>query len=88
MLEDTERTLPNIKAVGAAAAIVRDAAKVDVEIPILRVPDTHDALRMIAEANRDRTKAQRVLVTGSEGKTGFKAMLRHVLSRSIRAREP
>ncbi len=45
------------------------------DAPILVVKDTNKALRDIAIAIRDKSKAKRVQITGTEGKTGFKHLL-------------
>ncbi|WP_246270384.1 UDP-N-acetylmuramoylalanyl-D-glutamyl-2,6-diaminopimelate--D-alanyl-D-alanine ligase [Hongsoonwoonella zoysiae] len=52
--------------------------------PIVAVADPLEALRRLARAARQRTRAQIVAVTGSVGKTGTKEMLRLALSRSGR----
>lgn len=65
---------------GVSALIVPDDCKVDVQIPVLRVENTYMALRAIALEGTKRTRAKRLLVTGSYGKTGFKNHLYTVIS--------
>jgi UDP-N-acetylmuramoyl-tripeptide--D-alanyl-D-alanine ligase len=66
---------------GAAAAIVKrdyfGAAG-----PLIRVPDTLEALNALARAARARFHGRAVAVTGSAGKTGVKEMLRLALGAS------
>ena len=63
----------------AAGYIVGAGLVPDVAYPVLVVKSTVEALSAIAEANRDRAGAKRILVTGSVGKTNYKLMARHVL---------
>lgn len=65
------------KSKGAAAAIV--SRESDVEIPQLRVSDTHSALAGIARENRLRSEAKVIALTGSQGKTTVKEMLAAIL---------
>ena len=64
---------------GAAGAVVSRLAAVD--LPQLRVADTGSALARIARVNRERSTAKVLAVTGSQGKTTVKEMLRAILSR-------
>ena len=45
--------------------------------------DTWQALQAIAATVRDRARARRILVTGTEGKTGFTSQFRHLASGQI-----
>jgi UDP-N-acetylmuramoyl-tripeptide--D-alanyl-D-alanine ligase len=64
---------------GAAAAVV--ARDIFPENPLLlRVPDTFEALKGLAAAARERSRAKIVAVTGSVGKTGTKEALALLLS--------
>lgn len=65
---------------GVSALIIPDDCKVDVPIPVLRVENSYMALRAIALEGSERSRAKRVLVTGSYGKTGFKNHLYTVIS--------
>ena len=65
---------------GVVALIVRQDCEVGADIPVLRVENTYTALRNIALASTARSRAKRVLVTGSYGKTGFKNHLRTVIA--------
>ncbi|MBX9697085.1 MAG: UDP-N-acetylmuramoylalanyl-D-glutamyl-2, 6-diaminopimelate--D-alanyl-D-alanine ligase, partial [Alphaproteobacteria bacterium] len=62
---------------GAVAAIVHH--EVDVDIPVVRVGDTFEALKALAIEARRRTKAKLIGVTGSFGKTSTKEALKLVL---------
>lgn len=76
--------LAELHAAGAAGIVVpHNAVLSATDLPILRVDDSREALRRVAEANRDRTQARRILVTGTEGKTGLKIMLHHIMSRQL-----
>ncbi len=64
---------------GAAGAVVSRCQPAD--LPQLRVADTGLALARIAGINRERSSARVIAVTGSQGKTTVKEMLRNILSR-------
>lgn len=72
--------LSQVKAAGAVAAVV-DRVVEGVDLPQLVVSDTHAALTDLARAWRDRLTLKVVGVTGSNGKTSVKEMLRTVLGR-------
>ena len=66
----------------SAAAVIRKTS----EHPganLLRVEDTHQALRAIAKAARAKSSAKHILVTGTEGKTGFKILFSHLTTDQI-----
>jgi len=66
---------------GAAAALVsRVPADAPADLPLMRVSDTLVALRHLADAARRRSRAVRLAVTGSVGKTTTKEMLRLALA--------
>lgn len=70
--------------VGAvAAAVPRTAEGLPEDRPLLLVDDVREALKQLGLYARDQFAGKRVLVTGTEGKTGFKCMLGHVLSKQI-----
>ena len=62
---------------GAAGLLVSEA----VDTPHIRVADTMAALNALGAAARDRSRATRIGVTGSVGKTGVKEALKAALSR-------
>ncbi len=66
---------------GAALAIVEKTFDSAAAGPLLRVPDTLEALNALGRAGRARSSARIVAVTGSVGKTGTKEMLRLMLAR-------
>lgn len=63
---------------GAIGAIVSRIAAID--LPQLRVADTHAALGSIAASNRARSKARVIALTGSQGKTTVKELIGAILS--------
>ena len=65
------------QAQGAGAAIV--AKRVESDLPMLRVADTHKALGQIASVNRSRSNATVIAITGSQGKTTVKEMLGKII---------
>jgi len=76
--------LQNVFELGAAAAVVpRNAKGLPENRPLLLVDDVRETLEKLALHVRDRFTGKRVLVTGTEGKTGFKCMLGHVLAKQI-----
>jgi len=85
MKDDTHGRIPRMLERGAAAVMVErgwfetDAAKPG--IPLLVVEDTYRALRALATASRDKSVAKRILVTGTEGKTGAKYALNALIGR-------
>lgn len=84
------RTLEAVRkalAAGAVAAVVpADAPGLPEGLPVLRVDRVMAALDRMGYHVRDHLFAgKRVLVSGTEGKTGFKNMLHHVLSPQMSA---
>ena len=69
---------------GAVAAIIRDDSKITSDKPLLRVKDTKEAFKNISLQASNITKAKKVLVTGSFGKTGFKFHLNHIVKDQIK----
>lgn len=67
---------------GAALAIVAERRRVGAPGPLVRVPDTLQALEALGAAARARSGARIAAITGSVGKTGTKEALRLALSRS------
>ncbi|AXH13392.1 Mur ligase family protein [Halarcobacter bivalviorum] len=64
---------------GVSALIVKNDLEINTKIPILRVENTYQALKKLAEFASLKTEAKKVLITGSYGKTGFKSHLYHVI---------
>ena len=79
---DGNEFVPEADRRGAAAAVVSRFSGVD--LPQLRVADTGAALARIARRNRERATATVLAVTGSQGKTTVKELLRSILSREGR----
>ena len=69
-----------LKAGAAAAMVSRVPEAVEMEAPLLVVPNTQTGLSALGAGGRARSRAQVVGVTGSVGKTGTKEMLRLTLS--------
>jgi UDP-N-acetylmuramoyl-tripeptide--D-alanyl-D-alanine ligase len=69
-----------LKAGAGVAVIGREQRGRFAGSPLLIVPDVLEALRDLARAARERTRAKVVAVTGSVGKTGTKEALRLALS--------
>ncbi|MCJ8518422.1 UDP-N-acetylmuramoyl-tripeptide--D-alanyl-D-alanine ligase [Pseudorhizobium tarimense] len=70
---------------GASLIVVSEAklpAMGRLTVPMIVVDDVLAALGRLAEASRERSRAQIIAVTGSVGKTTTKEMLRHVLASS------
>jgi UDP-N-acetylmuramoyl-tripeptide--D-alanyl-D-alanine ligase len=83
---DAHEFLPQAKAQGAAAAVVRrGTSRVD-DLPFFEVDDTLAALGLLARARRRALppNAPVVAITGSSGKTSTKEMIRAVLATRYR----
>jgi len=65
-------------AAGAAAAMVHKP--VESSLPVVQVDDTLDGLWRLARSAVRRSKAQRIAITGSSGKTTAKAFLTQLLA--------
>ena len=65
---------------GAAAAVVCDSFRGSAEQPLLRVPDTLQALQRLAAYGRKSWGGQVVGVTGSAGKTSTKDIIAELLA--------
>jgi UDP-N-acetylmuramoyl-tripeptide--D-alanyl-D-alanine ligase len=66
---------------GAVAAVVSRIPESRPRIPMIRVDDTVKALGDLARYWRNSTKSKVIGVTGSNGKTTAKEMIRHILSK-------
>lgn len=71
-------------AAGASAVLASDADKVQGAGPALIVGDVLEGMRGLAAASRDRSRAKRIAVTGSVGKTSTKEALAACLAASGR----
>ena len=65
---------------GAVAAVV--TRKMDINLPMLHVDDGLNALAAVATITRERSKAQIIGITGSQGKTTVKEMVSSILSQA------
>ena len=75
--------LPAALRAGAAFAVVDENKLVSMgglKIPLIVVRDVLEAMTILGQVSRTRSKAQIIAVTGSVGKTSVKEMLRTVLS--------
>ncbi|RLA74262.1 MAG: hypothetical protein DRG78_21490, partial [Epsilonproteobacteria bacterium] len=80
-ITNSEGSLAKIFKNGASAAVIINKDLVTtIDKPLLLVEDSKKALEDIAFYVRDNIKIPRVLVTGTEGKTGFKNQLNTLLS--------
>lgn len=79
---DAHAFLPDARAAGAAAAVVRRGTPPVDGLPFFEVADPLAALGLLARARRRRfaTDAPVVAVTGSSGKTGTREMIRAALA--------
>ena len=78
---NSELSLDTIFKNGASAAVITDKNIIDsVSKPLLLVKDSKKALEQIAFYVRDSVNIPRILVTGTEGKTGYKNQLYTLLS--------
>lgn len=70
---------------GAVAAVVpRSAEGLPAGLPLLRVDHVTHALKVLGSHVRDHLyTGKRVIVTGTEGKTGFKCALHHILASQV-----
>ena len=75
---DGNNFIDEAKSKGAAAAIVSRVSEVD--LPQLKVPDSHIALGRLANLNRNRSSAKVIALTGSQGKTTVKEMIGSILN--------
>jgi UDP-N-acetylmuramoyl-tripeptide--D-alanyl-D-alanine ligase len=79
---DAHDFLAEAKAKGAAAAVVRQGVPAIPGLPVFPVPDTLEALGLLARAQRRALPAGSpvVAITGSSGKTSTKEMIRAALA--------
>jgi UDP-N-acetylmuramoyl-tripeptide--D-alanyl-D-alanine ligase len=78
---ESDRVLDMIIAQGAAAVVRKTSEYAGANL--LRVENTYKALRAIAKAVRAKSLAKHILVTGTEGKTGFKILFSHLTTDQI-----
>ncbi len=81
ILDSTQpKILKKMQEKGAAAIVSTGPKAYELTgLPTLVVENPKVALEKIAVCSRDRFQGKTVLVTGTEGKTGFKLLLAHVL---------
>lgn len=79
---ETQDVLNSLQQKEAVAMLRRNSPLLG-PVNLLRVDDTYQALLAIAVAARDKAPAKRVLVTGTDGKTGFKMQLHHLASGQV-----
>lgn len=80
-IPDTQHRLQEAFECGIVAAVVTPSADISAcSGPVLVVENSKNALERIAYYARDHYRIPRVLVTGTEGKTGFKNQLHFLLS--------
>lgn len=75
---DGHAFIPEAVARGASAIVCSDAAS-DISVPQLVVPDTLEALTMIAADYRNQLTCRVIALTGSNGKTSVKEMIAAIL---------
>jgi UDP-N-acetylmuramoyl-tripeptide--D-alanyl-D-alanine ligase len=76
---NTFRHLNQIVAKNPYAVVVTPQQAKSIAVPALRVRNPRVALEQIATAARDRSNATRVLITGTQGKTGSKLLIGELL---------
>ncbi len=76
---DAHDFLDQAVAAGAAAVLVSQMPSLDDSVPVILVPDTLTGLQSLARGYREILPAKRVVITGSNGKTSTKDMIRGVL---------
>lgn len=80
-ITNSENSLKKVFENGASAAVIINKELVEtINKPLLLVQNSKKALEDIAFYVRDNFKIPRILVTGTEGKTGFKNQLNTLLS--------
>lgn len=77
---DGHKFVADAKAAGAAAAVC--SHDIDVELPIVMVNDTHQALQDIASAYKQTLDCTTVAITGSVGKTTTRTMISALLEKT------
>ncbi|MEK7867067.1 MAG: UDP-N-acetylmuramoyl-tripeptide--D-alanyl-D-alanine ligase [Planctomycetota bacterium] len=82
---DGNRFLPDVVKRGAVAAVVDGDVPGKLELPILRVQDSVEALAALAREHRKTLRGTVIAITGSNGKTTTKDMVHHVLAKGARA---
>lgn len=82
--QDSHARIPRMLELGATAVMVErgwfESARKIPNVPLLVVEDSYRALLALAKASRDKSAAKRILVTGTEGKTGTKYALNALIN--------
>lgn len=73
--QPNHNNIPSAIEKGAAALMIDTYSTINANIPTLIVENTYDALHALAIKTSELSKAKRVLVVGSYGKTAFKVHL-------------
>ncbi|NOT84850.1 MAG: hypothetical protein HOP02_08755, partial [Methylococcaceae bacterium] len=68
---------------GVVALMVSQTFNKKVNIPLLRVKNTYQALEKLAIKTSELSKSKRILIVGSYGKTGLKNNLYHLLKNKL-----
>ncbi len=74
-----EHLAPKVLNKPVAALMVNETFAQVLKKPMLRVENTYRALEMLASRTSQTSKARRILIVGSYGKTGLKNSLYHIL---------
>ncbi len=69
----------------SALVLDRPVSSDQYKVPVLVVKNLEDALKQLAHRTRIDSRCKTVLITGTEGKTGAKVQLHHLLSRQTEA---
>ena len=79
---DGNNFIDEARRAGAGSAVI--SRQVTLQLPALKVTDTHAALGKLARLNRQRSTAKIIALTGSQGKTTVKEMLSSILNISAK----
>lgn len=82
-VKSTEDDIKHVIHNKPSAMIVRKKLDFNTKIPYLVVDDTYKALENLSQKAIDKMDAKRVLITGTEGKTGFKLMSHYLIEKQV-----
>lgn len=68
---------------GASSLLIQKETEAKVNIPVLIVENTYEALRKLALYASEKSNAKRVIISGSYGKTAFKVHLYELINKDI-----
>ena len=80
---DGNQFLPEVFAKGALAALASSDEVVAREMPVLLVPDTLEAIQLLAQSWRTELATRLAVVTGSNGKTTVKEMIASIFEQAV-----